>query len=248
MSDDIFANQVSASGAGQRAGFHVPPGFAPPAGSSLMLQIALSLFIAVQLAVIVSGVWAIQMIERLTNGGYATEEAFNAEASAVESFANILLPVSIGAFVICVIAYCVFVFRAASNIQKANAKGLDHGPGWAVGLSFIPIANLVFIFVVMRGLWVASHEPRRGLYPVSILLPLWWGLYVICNIGLNITERLLTSFLNEGNIEAFMTASWATTGLLVGAILSAVLLILIVRGVTRAQAAWPALAQQAPAA
>lgn len=245
MTDTSFADQISATGIAQRSGFHVPHDFAPPKGASLALQAALVLYIIVLGAIIVSSLQVVQMMQRALDGAYETEEAFLAEASSLESLSNTLMIASIVTFVICVIAYCVFVYTAASNIQRANAKGLDHAPGWSVGLSFIPIANLVFIFVVMRGIWRASHDPKQGLYAMSILLPVWWILYVGSNIATNALDRFAEGFANEGNVDGLLSISPYMVGALAAGILAAILLIIIVRAVTRAQANWPSLATTA---
>jgi hypothetical protein len=242
MTEPSFADQISATGIAQRSGFNVPHDFAPPKGAALALQAALVLYIAIEGAVIFSLVRMLQLMQGMLDGDYASMETFYGESGTIESLANTFEISSIVSVLICIFAYCVFVYTAASNIQRSNAKGLDHSPGWSVGLSFIPIANLVFIFVVMRGIWKASHDPKNGLYAVSFLLPAWWVCYVGSNIAGNLLSRFGEGFANEGNLEAFMSISWYMIAALAVSILAALLLIIIVRSVTRAQSNWPALA------
>lgn len=251
MTVPSFADQISATGISQRSGFHVRPDFTPPKGAALALQAALVFFIAIQIAAAAVVYLSLQFTQRVLDGEYFDEEAFYADTESLQRFANMLPVAAICAFVLCVLTYCIFVYRAASNIQEANAKGHDHSPGWSVGLGFIPIAQLFFIFIVMRGIWRASHDPKNGLYATSILIPLWWILYVVGSVAGNFISRETDRVVASGDMDSYTTLSWLVISGAAILALSCVFLILIVRSITRAQSNWPALdkgsASQSPA-
>jgi hypothetical protein len=72
---------------------------------------------------------------------------------------------------------------AAENVRTFGALGLTWSPGWAIGGWFIPYANLVIPFLVLRESWKAAEAPflPPGAWR-QVRLPSWtgwwWGLWV----------------------------------------------------------------------
>lgn len=242
MTDQSFADEIASTGTVHSSAFHVPPDFAPPKIASLLLQAALTINILAQAAACAIIAISADFILRALNGEFESEEQYLQQASWMLPLADLAMPVGIGALVMCIAAYCFFVYRAASNIQNAKARGHDHSPLASVGLGFVPLANLVFIFNIMKGIWVASHDPKRGVYAMSVLLPVWWGLYLVSNIVSRFSTNMMDSALDAENFDGFITMSWITIGAGAGLIISCITLIIIVRAITRAQSNWPTLA------
>jgi hypothetical protein len=60
---------------------------------------------------------------------------------------------------------------------------MEFTPGWSIGWFFIPFANLVQPYKVMKEIWQVSLDPadwrnQRG----SALIGLWWGLWLACGL------------------------------------------------------------------
>lgn len=80
------------------------------------------------------------------------------------------------AFVLTAVFYCRWIYRASSVARRISPDLIHYAPGWAVGWYFIPLANLVMPFLVMREIWQVARRPE----PASdVPLALWWGLYIV---------------------------------------------------------------------
>lgn len=107
----------------------------------------------------------------------------------------------------CLVVFGVWIVRSGKNAWlfaevsrlrnrqefQVQQSFLNDSPGWAVGWYFIPIANFWKPFVAMRDLVHASTQ--RGGLP-AFLLPTWWTLWVVSNIG----DRF-TRVLNDSGLE-----------------------------------------------
>src|SRR6266542_987646 len=78
---------------------------------------------------------------------------------------------------------------ALGSTKLEIAPGQRATPGAAVGVWFIPVANLVLGYRTVRHLWRES-QPAPTLVPDGVILPSstpllswWWGLFVARNVG-----------------------------------------------------------------
>lgn len=202
------------------------------------LRGALFLFIAVQAAltlILVALLWVFSV--------WATPEGVENQQAA--TIAVSLGPVAeaapiaaIGIFILCVVAYLWFVYRAMKNLHLSNARGLATSPGWAVGWSFIPIANLGMVYAVMQQIWVVSHDPVRGLRPAPMSLGWWWGLWLVGGVITRISEMSSPQVAGEDPTTYFADF---LPGMAIGfvgticAVVSTFLLMRIVRQIRDAQ-------------
>lgn len=137
----------------------------------------------------------------------------------------------------CVIFFLIWLSRAYKNLPVLGARHLEFSPGWAVGWWFIPFANLVKPYQVVRELYSESDPANRDVAsygsqpPVSFeLLGFWWGTFITFGIALRISDRMID---DAGDPSTYFPVVY-----LVGHILmtiSAVLAIMIVRNVNRWQ-------------
>jgi hypothetical protein len=94
-------------------------------------------------------------------------------------------------FVVLIVIYCVWVYRANYNARQLGATGMKFSPGWAVGWYFIPIANLWKPYQAMREIWQASAAPASWQdQPRGSILPLWWMFFLLSNLISNASFRL----------------------------------------------------------
>jgi hypothetical protein len=59
-------------------------------------------------------------------------------------------------FVISAVLFLIWLYQAIANLW-AIGESTDFPPGWAVGMFFIPLAQCVVPYVVVRDVWVESH-------------------------------------------------------------------------------------------
>jgi hypothetical protein len=151
--------------------------------------------------------------------------------------------VAIATSLLAAVVFLVWFHGAAKNLRAFGHHGLAFTPGWCVGWWFIPFANLVKPYRAMQEIWRASHPDSVGAgyegawlaSPVTSLLGSWWAAW------------LVSGFLDRisGKIEDVQASgAIGLAGTLVSA-LAAILLIRIMRTITRRQdASWEKLQQQ----
>lgn len=210
-----------------------------------LLQLAMGAYILINLAAIAITFVAASFIDRAYEGLFESEEAFESEALFIESASNGIFWTSIAVMVLCAVAYSIFVYGAAKNIQRSNAKGMTDSPGWAVGWSFVPFANLFKPYKVMGDIWVSSHDPVRAALSAPAFMLLWWLPYIAGNVISNITDRMMTATEDPQQI---ISLAWIEVAASVMSIVAGLVLVFIVRKIVTAQAAWASIPPPPPPA
>ena len=127
-----------------------------------------------------------------------------------------------------------WIYRSAKNLPALGNPHQDFKPGWCVGWYFIPFANLVMPYRAMREIHDQSLSPGNPGHETPAILPLWWALWLISNIGANITTRI---GWNSENVDTLITLATCNIGLsLIDIVLNLVAYTLVGR-ITRAQVA-----------
>jgi hypothetical protein len=95
------------------------------------------------------------------------------------------------------VVFLIWINRAYKNLSALKARNLEFSPGWAVGWWFIPFANLVKPFQVVRELFNESDpdfDQDTGFLRVPAGTPfvigLWWATYLISNISYRLSDML----------------------------------------------------------
>ena len=140
-----------------------------------------------------------------------------------------------------IVMFLIWIYRAYSNLEPLAGRNLQFSPGWAVGWWFIPFANLVKPYQVVREIWeesdpdVPDNEPTfltASSRTAPTYIGVWWGAWITSNILNNVTERTYDPD-SMANIE-ISGIFFIVTGLLTAA--AAVLAIMVVRDITERQA------------
>jgi hypothetical protein len=78
------------------------------------------------------------------------------------------------------ILFLRWIYCANSNARKLGASGMAFTPGWSVGWFFVPFANFVKPYQVMREIWQTSSNPGawKG-EPVPFKIAAWWGIWCV---------------------------------------------------------------------
>lgn len=85
----------------------------------------------------------------------------------------------------CAVVFCIWIYRAYKNLRAFRLGGLIHSPAMAPGSFFIPFANLVLPYLIMKEIWRGSDpafppletDPSDDARVTPLLLP-WWLLFL----------------------------------------------------------------------
>jgi len=133
---------------------------------------------ALQTAAILTLVGMLYVFQQLQVGADPANDMLATIGNIVGSGGTYLQPATLVIYAACVIAYLMFVYRGMKNLHLSGARSVTIPPGWAIGWSFVPFANFVMIFNVMREIWIGSHDPVTGKYKPPATLIIWWVTYL----------------------------------------------------------------------
>jgi hypothetical protein len=131
----------------------------------------------------------------------------------------------------------IWMWRVAKNAELLGRTNPRFGPGWTIGGWFIPLANLVIPVLVMQDLWRGSNpavvrdDPGWRRAAGSALVGWWWATYLLASARFGGGQDADTIDDLE-TVRAFDVV--AAIGM-VAAIAAAILLIGVVRRITRRQ-------------
>ncbi len=147
-----------------------------------------------------------------------------------------MLPLSLT----CVVIFCVWIYRAYKNLKAFRLGALEHSPGMAPGSFFIPVANLVLPYLIMKEIWRGSDpayppleaNPFEGARTTALLLP-WWLLFLAR--GVAGWASMVVSF-SERSLAALNVSTIALLVSCTASLISALLALFLVTGIGRRQA------------
>ena len=168
-----------------------PTGFRPAGTLSMIAIIGLALTAVCELLNAIIGVAEIVDPLRTLNLGDGPNQSVWLLSQGV--IAIFQFPLYLGT----AIAFLVWLYRAYTNLSPLQTQRQEFTPGWAVGWWFVPFANLVNPFKVMREVWfdsdpyVASDSSlfTSGPRTAPNWMGLWWGLWISSNVFSNFAGR-----------------------------------------------------------
>jgi hypothetical protein len=97
---------------------------------------------------------------------------------------SVIAIVELVAFITAGVCFTVWFHRAYSNLLRLGATTTRYTTGWAIGAWFVPVLNLWRPKQIANDIWRGSdpHHPRQQPSwgePVSPLLWLWWGAFLV---------------------------------------------------------------------
>jgi hypothetical protein len=168
--------------------------FSPADGSAKAALVLILVVMATEVGVIVFRYIDVQMVEQLMLG----HQIDQGEAAANE--ARILLAERLGllAMLIAAIPFIMWLFRSHRNLPALRAAPLTFSPGWTIAAWFIPLANLVVPYLVVQEVYRGSNPAGAGdrldrLGSGSLLVMLWWFLWVAANVVSTVGVIMITS-------------------------------------------------------
>jgi hypothetical protein len=101
-------------------------------------------------------------------------------------------------YILAVVIYLVWLHRVYVNLPALRSDHTEYTPGWAVGWWFIPFANLVKPFQVVRNAWSESDpdfDPQMGFLSsvqagAPAFMAIWWAFWLLSNISANISAQV----------------------------------------------------------
>ena len=170
------------------------------------------------------------LLEQIESGAIVSE----AEVTNNDDRQAAIGALYIVAFVATVIAFCMWIHRASTNLPPLGVHDQRFSPRWAVGWWFVPIMWLFRPYQVMKEVWKGSY-PIKGLVvaqaagrdaPVSPLLGWWWATWLLSawvgNVGVQI-------FLRGQTTDELITGDWLVVVSEVIGILAIVLMFVLVQ-------------------
>jgi hypothetical protein len=133
-----------------------------------------------------------------------------------------------------IVSFCIWIYRANRDARTLGVTDMTFSPPWAVAVGFIPVVNLIGPYRAVKEIHQASSYHTRGSggsswrgAPVPWLLPLWWGVWIASLAWNLVPYTTLTP----------MSAVWGQAILELLRAGAALLLIVVVLGIERHQAA-----------
>ncbi|MEP6787579.1 MAG: DUF4328 domain-containing protein [Acidobacteriota bacterium] len=142
-------------------------------------------------------------------------------------------------YILSIVLFLVWLFRIYKNLPSLRSASTEFTPGWAVGWWFIPFANLVKPFQVVRSAWSESDpnfDPQTGFLTsvqagAPAFMSLWWAFWILSNIAANITSKVYDP--DKGGGVQFSGYFFILTGIL--SVAAAAFAIKVVMDITERQ-------------
>ena len=123
-------------------------------------------------------------------------------------------------YLISAVTVCMWIYRAHDNLRAAGFE-LEYTPGWSVGWYFIPFANLIMPFNVMKEQWNTTFSNGDSYTSEApSIITMWWVSYVVGSIFGNIggvvqeasnytgSGNTIGIFLNMGSAVLTIVSAW----------------------------------------
>ncbi len=118
-------------------------------------------------------------------------------------------------FVVAIVFYLVWFYRAYRNLPSLRAVEVYTSPGAAVGFHFIPCANLYFVFRGMREIWLGSHpndlhalkSPMIKHLVGASIVGFWWAGHLVSGFMSTAAVRLVELGARQQEISVLVNAT-----------------------------------------
>ncbi|MEX2173050.1 MAG: DUF4328 domain-containing protein [Pirellulaceae bacterium] len=218
------------SGGPERWAFERP--YRSGRGRALFAMTMLGLFVVLYALGLATYLWELLLLGNLPPNAFIDSDSEPWVSLGHSQFAVGIAVVV--AFPVTVVAFCMWIYRAHSNLGALRATEIIYSAGWAVGSFFVPILNLFRPFQIMVEIWRGSDpaELPAGSPRPATLVGWWWGLWIVSGVLGRIGDRFAR---NAHEIPELMTASGLAILDAAVALALAVCAILVIRTIDRNQ-------------
>ncbi|MCY7292511.1 MAG: DUF4328 domain-containing protein [Ferruginibacter sp.] len=186
--------------------------------------VAFYVMLAIQVAFMFSTFLQYLLLKRIQRGDYS-----QAEAEANDLRHQIIAYSNVAIYIVCIVLFIRWFRRAYNNLNLSGREYTKYGEGWASGAWFVPFLNLGRPYYIMLEIWEKTQSATENLITTKSgkIVGWWWALWIINNIGINVTNRLFKS----GEIEDLITTTIASFIFNVIEMAALILLIIIIKNV-----------------
>jgi Domain of unknown function (DUF4328)/Uncharacterised protein family UPF0547/Protein of unknown function (DUF2510) len=149
-------------------------------------------------------------------------------------------------WLVVVVLFLIWFYRAYRNLIRTGISDVRYAPGWAVGAWFIPFFNFVRPKQVANDIWKGSAAAatigieRRSEIPLPGLLNWWWAFWLGGGLLIGFGNQAITNanahkLYTASSLHGERTGVWLEQGGFIVQIAAAVMLILLIRQISRFQ-------------
>ena len=138
-----------------------------------------------------------------------------------------------------IVLFLMWMHRAYRILEINNLPGLKSSAGWAVGWWFIPFANLVKPYEVVKEIFERSErqQPATGFaYGARKESPLivgaWWLTWIVASIATNVSGIIARYATSP---EQYMRGNWIAIGAILLYLTAGALAIMVIRDIDNRQ-------------
>ncbi len=198
---------------------------------ALIVIVLMGILLLVTLAGVLLNIQQILLLSRIAAGEAITE--FETDVSSLVYGLNAILQLLM--LVATSIAFLFWVHRANKNLRAFGETNLRFTPGWAVGYWFVPIVSLWYPYKIVKEIWEWSVPQDRiqGREPSGAsLIGWWWASFIIMGFSGQAASRAASS---ATTVDSLTLAQWFYLVYEIVMVISAILVIVIVRRIDRNQ-------------
>lgn len=193
-------------------------------------------YIAITSLLAISLIAVISLDQNLYADADPVPDGASADAALIS--AGLAAILYIIAFLVCIVVFLMWLYRARRNLSPLGITVVRWSPGWAIAWWFIPIMSLFRPYQVVKETWEASDPmitpSERQFRDKSGFIGWWWGLFLLYTIGGRVSDRY-----GETSDSADLTMATALTifdvAMLIAGIGAAWLAIRVMREITARQ-------------
>ncbi len=206
-------------------------------GHAIAIVVIILLFLSmlINLITAVLSYSEIELLSDSINGGLIAREETLPLSESLAKFYQLRALAYSGAGIL----FLVWLYRVSRNLNALQVRGQRYSPRWAVGWWFVPLFNLWRPLQIVQEVWKGSAAlqtgPGAGTWrdePSSPLISLWWTLLVLPLLAGVLSLFILRNGDACGDILAIW---WINLATLISSIFAAVLTMLVVLRIDRAQ-------------
>jgi hypothetical protein len=149
-------------------------------------------------------------------------------------------------WLVVVVLFLIWFHRAYRNLIRTGISDVRYAPGWAVGAWFIPFFNFVRPKQVANDIWKGSAAAatvgieRRSEVGLPALLNWWWAFWLVGGLLIGFGNQAITNanahkLYTASSLHGERTGVWLEQGGFLVQIAAAVMLILLIRQISRFQ-------------
>ena len=133
------------------------------------------------LLLIGAGLHVLGLISSFMQLSLVTHPPFSvAQANANDFRERLVSSVQLILFLTTAIVFGRWIYLAQKNLPELGARSLRFGPGWSLGVFFVPVLNLWAPYQAMGDLAKASRDPRTWqLEDTPVLILVWWIMWLL---------------------------------------------------------------------